>query len=165
MVTRSTERGSAMVVAMIVMAALLAGAAALTSMQLHSTRNAGFAREKITALHCAEAGLVTARSTVAARYGQWNAALAAGTEPSWLAVLDHDVDDDGAADFTLSLRDNSDEQPEDNTRDNDLTVYIVSRCTKYADTPVEVVELVRYNAGGNCYGAQLGGCGGNNNAN
>jgi Tfp pilus assembly protein PilX len=164
-VNRSPERGSALIVTMILMAALLAGAVALTSLQLHSTRNAGLARDRISALHCAEAGLVVAKATVAANYSLWNAALEAGTEPSWLASLDHDIDGDGVPDFTITLRDNDDEVPADPTRDNDLTVYVVSRCTKYADVSTEVVELVRYNGGGSCYDAQLGGCGGNNNAN
>ena len=154
-----------MLVTMILMAALLSGAAALVTLQLGATRSAGIVREKISSLHCAEAGLVTARATVAASYGQWNAALALGTQPSWLASLDRDVDDDGSPDFTLTLRDNFDEMPENAQQDNDLSVFIVSRCIKYGDAPTEVAELVRFNGGGSCYDAQLGGCGGNANAN
>lgn len=154
-----------MLVTMVIMAALLAGAAVMVSMGIRSTRDAGMMRAKITSLHCAEAGIIAARATIASNYGLWNDALAQGTEPSWLAGIDHDIDDDGAPDFTITLRDNHDEQPDDQTRDNDLAVFIVSTCIKYADTPTEVVELVRYNGGGNCYDAQLGGCGGNANAN
>jgi len=154
-----------MLVTMIITAALLSGAAALASLQLASTRSAGVTREKISALHCAEAGLATARATVAANYAAWNAALGQSTEPSWLASLDHDLDGDGSADFTLTLRDNFDETPENAQQDNDLSVYVVSTCAKYPDAHTEVVELVRYNGGGGCYDAQLGGCGGNANAN
>ena len=154
-----------MLVSMIISAALLGGAATLVSLQVGSTRSAGITRTKISALHCAEAGLVTARAAVAANVGQWNASLGQATEPSWLASLDHDVDDDNVADFAITLRDNDDEIPDDATRDNDLSIYIVSSCIKYPDTPTRVMELVRFNGGGSCYEAQLGGCGGNANAN
>jgi hypothetical protein len=154
-----------MLITLILMSVLLSGAAVMVSMQTRSTRDAGMMRSKMSALNCAEAGLVIARSTVAANYGLWNDALAQGTEPSWLAALDHDLDDDGAADFTITLRDNNDEIPDDQTRDNDLSIFIVSTCIKFPDTPAEVTELVRFNGGGNCYNAQLGGCGGNANAN
>lgn len=154
-----------MLVTLILVASLLGGAAVLVSMQVTSTRGAAVTRSRLSSVHCAEAGLVTARATVAANYGLWNAALGTGTEPSWLASLDHDLDDDAVADFTITLRDNDDETTSDTTRDNDLAVYIVSRCTKFSETPSEVLELVRFNGGGNCYQAQLGGCGGNANAN
>lgn len=154
-----------MLVSMIVMAALLAGATALVSLQMRSTRGAGMTRSTISAVYCAEAGLVRARATVAANYASWNGSLGQTTEPSWLSGIDHDVDGDGVADFAITLRDNFDDTPEDPAVDNDLTVYLVSTCTKYPDTPAEVTELVRFNAGGNCYQAQLGGCGGNGNAN
>lgn len=157
-----------MLVTMILIAALLAGAAVLAKMQIHSTRGAQITRVSISALHCAEAGLVAARPAVMTSYAQWNAALAAGTEPSWLAAVLHDVDGDGAADFRITLEDNDDEMAamsNDLARDNDLTVFIVSTCIKYPDVQMQVAELVRWNGGGNCYQAQLGGCGGNNNAN
>lgn len=154
-----------MLVTLIVVAALMSGAAVLVNVQMQSTRSADLTRSRTLALHCAEAGLVTARLTVAANYPQWNAALAAGTEPSWLAALDHDLDADGNDDFVITLRDNPDETTSDPTRDNDLSVYVVSTCTKYPETPTQIVELVRYNGAANCYQAQFGGCGGNANAN
>jgi type II secretory pathway pseudopilin PulG len=162
---RNRERGSALLVTMILVAALLAGAAVLTSMQTKSNRSAELTRSSISALYCAESGLSAARNVVATSYASWNASLGATTEPAWLASVNHDIDGDGAADFALTLRDNDDETPNDVTRDNDLTVYIVSTCTKYPDVQTKVAELVRWNGGGNCYQAQLGGCGGNNNAN
>lgn len=156
-----------MLVTMILMSVILSGAAVMVSMQMSSTRNAGMTRAKMSSVYCAEAGLVTARTAVATNYAKWNEALEAepDTEPDWLASLNHDLDGDLAPDFRLTLRDNHDDTPDDQTRDNDLAVYIVSTCIKYPDTPTEVIELVRHSGGGNCYDAQLGGCGGNANAN
>ena len=164
-VGRSSERGSAMLVTLIVVSALFAGAATLTSMQISSTRSADLGRQKTSSLSCAEAGLATARTAVAAHYSDWNSALGQ-SEPSWLQSLDHDIDDDGVADFTLRLIDNADELDSDNPSvDNDLAVFVVSTCVKFGDAPAEVTELVRFSGGGSCYQAQLGGCGGNGNAN
>jgi hypothetical protein len=154
-----------MLVTMILISAMLSGAAVMVSLHLESVRGSGVTVSKVSSLYCAEAGITRARRTVAASYSQWNAALGQTVEPSWLAALDHDLDGDGVADFTLQLRDNEDEVPSNVQRDNDLSVFIVSRCTKYPDTPTEVMELVRFNGAGNCYDAQLGGCGGNANAN
>jgi hypothetical protein len=163
---RNDEHGGAMLVTLIVITALLAGAVSLASIQAASTRSAGLTRDKNAAVYCAEAGLSTARAAVAASYAQWNAALAAGTQPSWLASLDRDLDNDGAADFELTLRDNDDESgTDDPAHDSDLAVFVASTCVKYPETPVSVAELVRYSGGGNCYQSQLGGCGGNNNGN
>jgi len=174
--SRNPERGSAMLVAMVIMAALLAGAAALASLQTTSTRNTAITRDGISATYCAEAGLVAAHPFVAASYTQWTTALEATVaaapnppaEPAFFATIDHDLDDDGAPDFTLYLRDNDDEIPpnvDDPTLDNDLRVYIVSRCTKYPDTPREVVELVEQASGGFAYRSQEGGWNNNGNDN
>jgi len=154
-----------MLVTMIVIAALLSGAAVLTSLQMASTRSMSLTKSKSSALYCAEAGLATARATVAASYPLWNEALAGEGEPSWLLAIDHDLDGDSVDDFEIRLRDNADEAADDPTRDNDLTVFIVSTCTNHPETPVQVTELVRYNGGGNCYRSQYGGCGGNANEN
>ncbi len=154
-----------MLVTVIVIASVLSGAAALASLQMASTRNTDLAKSELSALYCAEAGLATARATVAASYPLWNDALAEEIEPSWLLAIDHDLDGDSVDDFELRLRDNADEVTNDPTRDNDLTVFIVSRCTKYPETSVQVTELVRHNGGGNCYQSQYGGCGGNGNEN
>ena len=154
-----------MLVTMIVIAALLGGAAALVAIQTRTTQGAHITRETSAALACADSGLVAARDVIANNYAQWNASLGATTEPAWLAPVALDIDGDGAPDFTITLRDNDDDVPNDPTRDNDLSVFIVSTCTKYPDVSTQVTELVRYNGGGNCYQSQLGGCGGNNNAN
>ncbi len=165
---RDRERGSAMLVMMIVVVALLAGAAVVTAMQVKATRSAQLTQTGLASLYCAEAGLVSARAAVASNYPLWNAALGSATEPSWLAGIDHDLDDDGVADFVVTLRDNDDEVApliNDLTRDNDLAVFVVSTCVKYPDVPIVISELVRYNGGGGCYESQLGGCGGNANRN
>ena len=164
------QRGSAMLITLLITAALIAGGAVLISIQLYSTRSTELVRSGTSALYCAEAGLSAARTTVAANYANWNAALAAGTEPTWLSAsaFTHDIDGDGVGDFSLRLVDNDDELPpatNNTAQDNDLRVFVVSTCTKYAETPKAVAELIRYSGGGNCYQSQQGGCGGNNNSN
>jgi len=171
---RSSQRGSAMLITMILISALLAGGTVLVSMQLASNRGSDLTRTGISALDCAEAGLVTARPAVAANYGQWPTALAACgagpypcAEPQWMsaALGTHDLDGDGQADFVVYIRDNDDEVPTEPRLDSDLSVFVVSRCIKYAETPTEVSELFRLSGGGTCYNSQFGGCGGNSNAN
>jgi len=167
---RNSERGSAMLITMIVITSLLAGAAAITGMQLVSNRSTEVTRSNMSATYCAEAGLIAARATVAANYTQWTSALGSTTEPSWLAdAFSHDLDGNPAndPDFTITLRDNDDEQTGSNdlTKDNDLRVFVVSTCKLYPETPKQVQELVEYRGGGTCYDAQEGGCGGNGNGN
>jgi hypothetical protein len=166
-----------MLVTLIVIAALLAGAGVLVSMQLGANRASDLTRNGMSSMYCAEAGLVAARPIVAANYPLWNAALLAGSgagEPAWLyngiTQAGHDIDNpaDGVDDFTIYLRDNDDEvapATNDPTHDSDLRVFIVSRCLKYTDTVQEVEELVHFTGGGTCYQSQEGGCGGNGNAN
>ena len=169
---RERQRGSAMLVTLIIIASLLAGAAVLVSLQINSNRSTDLTRSGMSALYCAEAGLSAARSVVAQNYSQWNATLAAGgtTEPSWLAsgIGSHDLDGDGVDDFAVYIKDNDDEQSplsNDLTHDNDLQVFVVSTCIKYPDTPKAVTELILYNGGTGCYPWQIGGCGGDGNGN
>lgn len=180
---RCKERGSAMLVTLIIIAALLGGAAVLVSLQLASGRSSDLTRSGMSALYCAEAGLAAARPVVMTAYGQWNpsleesapttntpAGLGLTTEPAWLAtgIGSHDLDGDGAADFEVYLYDNDDEQtplPNDLSKDNDLQVFIVATCIKYADTPKQLRELLLYNGGASCFPWQSGGCGGDNNMN
>ncbi|MBA3502894.1 MAG: hypothetical protein H0T65_21205, partial [Deltaproteobacteria bacterium] len=82
---------------MIIIAALLAGAAALAAMQMKSTRGSEITRTSISSLHCAEAGIVAARNAVMTNYPQWNAALGLATEPAWMSAINHDIDGDGTA--------------------------------------------------------------------
>lgn len=181
---RAQQRGSAMLITLIIIAALLGGAAVLAGMQIASTRSSDLTKTGTQATYCAEAGLAIARPIVLANYTSWTAAIAASgasiaantvpIEPTFLttgiglgAGTGHDLDGDGVADFYVYLKDNDDEltTANDRTKDNDLKVFIVSRCTKYPDAIREVEELVQYTGGGTCYQSQQGGCGGNNNGN
>ena len=165
---RNAEQGSAILLVLVIIMGLLGGGAALVATQLKATRSTDLIKNGAAAMHCAEAGLAAARQTVAGNYAQWNASLGQTAEPSWLASVNHDLDGDGISDFTITLRDNDDEQEPlaaNPSVDNDLAVFVTATCTKYPELPKQVSELVLYNGGGGCYQAQLGGCGGNGNSN
>lgn len=165
---RPRQRGSAMLVTLIIVSSLIAGAAVIVSMQMSSNRAAEATNTGVTALYCAEAGLAAARPLVISSYLQWTGNLGTGTEPTWLSGIDHDVDDDGTAtDFTITLKDNDDELSGSNdlTVDQDLRIFVVSTCNKFPDSPKQVMELVRYSGGGQKYKAQAGGNEGNGNDN
>ncbi|MBV8755996.1 MAG: hypothetical protein JO257_01895 [Deltaproteobacteria bacterium] len=168
---RQQERGSAMLVTMILVAALLAGAAVIAAMQMASTRGSDVTRTGMSAVYCAEAGLSAARPVVASNYASWAGTFYTSgtpTEPTWLStgIGSHDLDGDGNADFMVYIKDNDDEIGTNNPAvDNDLRIFIVSRCIKYGETIKEVEELVTYSGGGTCYHSQSGNCFGNNNAN
>lgn len=166
--TRCSQRGSAMLVTLILIAALLGGAAVLVSTQLAASRSTDLIRMTMLSTDCAEAGLSAARPVVLANYAQWAGSLGTGTEPSWItSAVNHDLDGDGAADFVITLKDNDDDAPAANDllHDNDLRIFVVSRCTKYSETPKEIEELVQYSGGGTCYQSQQGGCASNGNSN
>lgn len=170
---REKERGSAMLVTLVLIAALIGGAAVVVSMQLASTKSADVTKTGMTSLYCAEAGLAAAHQTVAANKTQWAAALTASaggdyTEPTWLQnAFPHDLTGSGSAiDFQIYLKDNDDETGSNNlAADIDGKIFIISRCIKYADNPKQVGELIEATGGNNCYESQEGGCGGNGNAN
>lgn len=173
-VLKRRERGSAMLVTLIVIASLLAGAAVVVSMQLTTTQSSSLSKTGLSSLYCAEAGLAAAAGTVAANYGQWNTTLAAdptgSQQPTWLgaAAFSHDLDGDGSDDFVITIKDNDDEiapAVNDPTVDSDTKIFVLSTCTKYRDAPKQIMELVGMSSGGSCYKSQLGGCGGNGNAN
>ena len=165
-----------MLVTMVLTSALMAGAVALAHIQTASTHSSGLTRTGITAGYCAEAGLVASQSAVAANQASWADALAASAaaapnapaEPAFFSAVDHDLDGDGVADFVVYLRDNNDELPpasDNQASDNDLQVYVVSRCIKYPDTPREVAELVSASVNGAGYRSQIGGLNNNGNDN
>jgi hypothetical protein len=159
-----------MLVAMILMAALLAGATVLVSLQLSSNRSTELTKTGISALYCAEAGLTASRATIAVNQANWATYLGTGNQPTWVAhpTINHDLDGDGDSDFTITLEDNHDEVPptaDAQGADLDGRIYIVSRCTAYPDTPREVRELITFTELKHCYSAQRGGCGGNGNMN
>jgi hypothetical protein len=140
---RHHEQGSALVVVMIVVAALLAGAAILTSMQTKSSHGSQINQHKISGLYCAEAGLNEAKATIISSHASWDADLGTGVEPSWLGGIQHDIDGDGANDFTITLRDNDDEDPNDLAHDTDHAVFVVSTCIKYPESPTTVTVLLK----------------------
>lgn len=168
---REAQRGSAMLVTLIIVAALLGGAAVLVSLQLATSRSSDLERTGTSALYCAEAGLDIALQVVATNQGSWNSALAdsAGGDTSgkgvgtlWLynginGIGSHSLPGDTTEDFAVYLKDDADETgTQDYTHDNNGKVYIVSRCLKYADEPKEVEELLEVNGGGQAYNGQAG---------
>jgi hypothetical protein len=167
-----------MLVTMIVIASLLAGAAVLASIQASSNHSTELTRNGLASLYCAEAGLTAARDYVTGNYSNWNTALAASCaddgdcttllQPAWLdnTIFIHDLDGDGVDDYTISIRDNDDDTlPEDYTKDKDSKVFIVSRCIQFPDTPKQVEELIYYKPAMNPYQAQGGGANSSGNDN
>lgn len=184
MTARNSQRGSAMLVTIIIISSLLAGAVVLVSMQLASNRSTDLSRSSVTALYCAEAGLHAARAAVAeADATEIDAAVAASaggtlTEPTWLttdintnSATGHDVDGNGTGpDFHVYIKDNDDEVINgvaNNLADDiDNKVWVVSVCDLYPETPQAVSELLdiaKQNA--TMYDWQAGGAFGNNNYN
>lgn len=179
---RRREAGTAILITLLLIAAMLGGGATLLGMQLRSSRSAGLVRQKVTSQSCAEGGLAAARPLVIANYGQWTSGLcnppspagtgscvigSAASEAAFLQspAVDHDLDNNGTSDFVLTLVDNEDETAtNDMTKDNDLQVWVISTCTS-GDVTTSARELVRYTPGGTCYQTQLGGCGGGGNSN
>jgi hypothetical protein len=173
--TRRPERGTAILITLIVIVALLGGGAVLVGMQMSSTRSTEVTRSNMTSLYCAEAGLNAARRPVLAGYtadGTWGGFLGTGTQPTYVdaASIDHDLDPNDSLttdDFRITLEDNDDEigftaTP---TIDNDLHIYVVSTCTKFPENQKTVRELIRFKVAQQYYNAQSGGIGGNNIAN
>ena len=179
---RRNERGSAMLVTLIIIAALLGGAAVLVSLQLASGRSSDLTRSGMSSLYCAEAGLAAARPVVMGAYGQWNSSLlssapatnlpaGAGLVPAtvaqeidWLetGIGSHDVDGDTVDDFVVYLVDNDDEQTplaSDLSKDNDMQVFVVSTCIRPRDqdTPRQLRELLQFNGVAADITGQIGG--------
>jgi hypothetical protein len=169
MTRRDAERGSAMLLTLILITALLGGAAVLVSVQLAANRSTELIRAGMLSTYCAEAGLAAARPTVLANFPLWAGSLGTGSEPAWLAsAVNHDLDGDGVADFVITLKDNDDELAplvNDPTQDTDRQIFVLSTCTKYSEVPRQFEELVQYTGGGTCYQSQEGGCGANGNSN
>jgi len=165
------QRGAVLVLVMTLLAALFAAAATVLYLQLSSTRSAGLVSRSRGALFCAEAGLVAARPIIGNNYASWPAALDQNpaTTPAFVYPIVGDIDNDGVNDYSVTIRDNDDELPprvNDPSNDNDLSVFIVSECTKYPDMKRKVMELVTYQGGGNVYRNQAGyGPGGTGNKN
>lgn len=164
------QRGSVMMVVACILVALLAGGGIALYVTVQGTKSTGYLKANRSALYCAEAGLSAARAKLAEDPTQWNALLDgdAANDPAWYPVTG-DLDGDGAADYEVTVRDNDDELPpaaNDPTHDSDLGILIVSRCTKYPETPRQVFELVFFELGNSAYRDQSGqGAGNTGNAN
>ncbi len=151
-----------MVIVVTMLAALLAGAGIAIYLQISDTRSTSLVRATRSALYCAEAGLAASRPIIGSQYGAWQQLLDAdaSNDPSWYPIVG-DLDDppDGINDYEVRIRDNDDELPplpNDPTRDNDLRIFVVSRCISVPDAPREVLELVTYRSGGSVYRNQSG---------
>jgi hypothetical protein len=151
----SPERGAALAVTLIVIIALLAGGTLAMYLQLADSRSAQYVTESRGALFCAEAGLASARADVMSLSTQWGLILDGddSNDPDGYPISG-DLDGDGESDWTVTIRDNDDEQfPADNNTaiDTDATIFMVSTCTRYPDTPREVLELISFSGGGHNY--------------
>jgi hypothetical protein len=164
------QRGAALVVTLILVTALLAGGALAMYLQLADTRSTQYVTESRGALFCAEAGLAGARAYVTDHSSQW--ALMLDDDPDNDPVgypVEGDLDDDGVIDWRVEIRDNDDEQhpaANDPTNDVDQTIFMLSTCVRFPDTPRQVLELISLAGGGHNYrdqACQGAGCTGNAN--
>lgn len=167
---REGERGSIMLVVALILIALLAGGGIALYVQVSSTKSTSYLVSSRGALYCAEAGLAAGRRVIGQNVEKWPQLLDAddANNPDWYPITG-DLDNDGTADYEVTIRDNDDELPPDTNNplaDNDLAVFVVSRCTRYPETPREVFELVMFSTGGGGYRDQAGqGAGNTGNAN
>jgi hypothetical protein len=161
-VNRVSESGAAVAVVMVLVSALLTAGALAVHLAVGDTRATGYAAASRSALYCAEAGLASARALIGASYASWPLLLDddPANDPSWYPIrADLDAPADGVTDFEVTIRDNDDELApvaNDPRRDNDLRVFVVSRCTRHRETPRQVLELITYEGGGNVYRNQSG---------
>ena len=140
--TRSGERGSAVLIVMLVIGSLIAVAAALTTLHNKQSQASEVTQKSAAARYCAEAGIAAAQSTVVANAASWNASLGTGVEPAWLSVVDHDLDGNGTPDFTIELRDDDDEAVNDLSHDTNHAVFLVSTCIAHPENRSQVSVLV-----------------------
>jgi hypothetical protein len=161
-VRRARERGVALVLVLIVVMGLTTVGLLAIYATMGETRSTSYGVDSKAALYCAEAGLAKARPIIGANYPAWAAILDGNpaNDPAWYPITgDLDVPPDGVNDFVVTIRDDDDEPAgaaNDPTHDNNLSVYVVSTCTRYPDTPRQVTELIHYQGVGNVYRAQAG---------
>jgi len=148
---RCAERGSAMVVVMIILVALLGAGAVALRLQTADTRSSGLVREARDSLYCAEAGLSQAKLLIAAwgQAGQWNTLLTTDQADD---PVGYPVVGDG---FEVVVVDNDDGDA-DLEADADQRVFIVSTCTRNNNSPRTVRELVQFEGVFNTYENQSG---------
>jgi hypothetical protein len=155
------QRGAAMLLVATLLVALLAGGGVALYLQLQSTKSAGMVKASRSSLYCAEAGLASSRSIITLNHVSWPLVLDTDptNDPSWYPITG-DIDGIAGDDFIVTIRDNDDEPPSvpsDPTRDLDLQVFAVSRCTKSATSSREIIELLQVSGGGHLYRNQAGG--------
>ncbi len=156
------QRGSALMTSLIILSGLLVAAGASVYLMTAETRSTGYTAMSRRSLFCAEGGLAMARPIVAANYATWDAVLDGdpSNDPPWYPITGYlEANATGTPDFTVTLKDNDDELPpltNDANRDNDLMVFLVSRCTRYPEHPRTVMQLVEYTAAGHTYRNQAG---------
>lgn len=159
------QRGSAMLLVATLLVALLAGGAVALYVQLQGTKSAGLVKASKNSLFCAEAGVIAERSFLALNYLAWPVLLDGNSsnDPTWYP-LTGDLDGDGVADYSVTIKDNDDEvppAPDDPLFDNDRRVYAVGKCLKNPDVSRDVIELLMVGGGGYVYRNQAGGGGWN----
>lgn len=155
------QRGSALMTSLIILSGLLVAAGASVYLMTAETKSTSYTAMSRRSLFCAEGGLAMARPIVAANHSSWNAVLDTdpGNDPSWYPITGYlEANATGTPDFTVTLKDNDDEITiaNDPNTDNDLMVFLVSKCTRYPEHPRTVMELVEYTAAGHMYRDQSG---------
>ena len=156
---RHRERGSAMLVTLILIAALLAGGAVLLAVQRNATRSDDVARGGMSGLYCAEAGLNAMRANIQPHFSHWQVGLPhRSNQPGseWLTAISHDIDGEPGDDIAVTIQDNL-EPDEDEANDSDLQILVKVRCIKNLETQTEVAELLKFTPGSQPYGMQAGG--------
>ena len=152
------QRGGAALVLLLVLSGVsaLIGALAIQG-AVSDLRVAGAMRASKSAFYCAEAGINASRTWFGANYASWNAIFDPGmADPAGYPVTG-DLDGDGVADWSVTLRDNIDEFPAPNPlADNDLTAIMVSRCINPTMGARTLNEIVTSNAHGSNYRYQAG---------
>jgi hypothetical protein len=165
--SHSQESGFVIVLVMTILAALLVAGAIALSLQLGATRQAGLVKSSRSALYCAEAGLQFARDVLIDNRASWSLILDAdaSNDPVWYPITGEiDEPADGALDYQVTVRDDGDDT--NLAADSNDTIIVVSRCTKYADAPAEVMEVISMTGSSHAYRAQAGqGPGNTGNAN
>lgn len=156
------QRGSALMTSLIILSGLLVAAGTSVYLMTAETRSTSYSAMGRRALFCAEGGLAVARPVVAANNATWNDVLDGdpSNDPAWYPITGYlEANSSGTPDYTVTLRDNDDEPmnlANDPTRDTDLKVFLVSRCTRYPEYPRTVMELVGYTPAGHNYRNQAG---------
>jgi hypothetical protein len=181
MLTKNRQTGSAMLVVMVLLSALLLASAVSMRILTQTTRNVDLAQYEKKALYCAEAGLAAASDILVANVSTWSGGCGAdpdpvlldsttANDPAWYPIRG-DIDDplDGVADFEVTIADNGDEaypSPNDPNGNCDGIIYVTSRCIKYPEAPRSLRQMAQSQGAGSAYRNQSGhGSGNTGNSN